>query len=265
MNNKLLRSILPLVVLGAASGAEAALIDRGGGLIYDDVLDVTWLQDANYFRSTLPGTPTEEDSKMTFEEAIAWVSGLEYYDSVRDTTWTDWRLPGVSPINGSTFQIAFRNNATSDEGYARTTTDGSDGAWRDAFGTPVSEMGYMYYVNLGNLGTCTPNDASPSSCVLQPGRGLINTGPFTNLTKEFNPIPYWTATTYGATQAWYLNFSAGFQGRGDTEAASSGVDFHYVWAVRDGDVAVQVVPLPAAAWLFGAALGVLGWARRQRD
>ena len=28
--------------------ANAALYDRGNGLIYDDVLDITWLQDANY-------------------------------------------------------------------------------------------------------------------------------------------------------------------------------------------------------------------------
>ena len=43
------------VVLGAlcltACGigtSHAALIDRGGGLIYDDVLNITWLQDAGY-------------------------------------------------------------------------------------------------------------------------------------------------------------------------------------------------------------------------
>ena len=28
--------------------AGATLIDRGGGLIYDTVLNITWLQDANY-------------------------------------------------------------------------------------------------------------------------------------------------------------------------------------------------------------------------
>lgn len=28
--------------------AHADFLDRGGGLIYDDVLDITWLQDANY-------------------------------------------------------------------------------------------------------------------------------------------------------------------------------------------------------------------------
>ncbi|MDZ7752733.1 MAG: hypothetical protein U5S82_13950 [Gammaproteobacteria bacterium] len=34
-----------LMLSGAAS---ATLFDRGRGLIYDDVLDITWLQDANY-------------------------------------------------------------------------------------------------------------------------------------------------------------------------------------------------------------------------
>ncbi|EGK72256.1 hypothetical protein METUNv1_01372 [Methyloversatilis universalis FAM5] len=35
-----------------ASGvAQAPLHDRGGGLVYDDVLDVTWLADANYART----------------------------------------------------------------------------------------------------------------------------------------------------------------------------------------------------------------------
>ena len=32
--------------------AHAVLIDRGGGLIYDTILDVTWMQDANYINTT---------------------------------------------------------------------------------------------------------------------------------------------------------------------------------------------------------------------
>lgn len=35
-------------LIAASGGAQAALHDRGGGLLYDDVLNVTWLQDANY-------------------------------------------------------------------------------------------------------------------------------------------------------------------------------------------------------------------------
>ena len=30
---------------------NAALYDRGNGLIYDDVLDITWLQYANYMQT----------------------------------------------------------------------------------------------------------------------------------------------------------------------------------------------------------------------
>jgi len=32
--------------------AQAALFDRGGGLIYDDVLKINWLSDANYTQTS---------------------------------------------------------------------------------------------------------------------------------------------------------------------------------------------------------------------
>ena len=35
------------LTLAVSTTANAALVDRGGGLIYDDVLNVTWLQNAN--------------------------------------------------------------------------------------------------------------------------------------------------------------------------------------------------------------------------
>ena len=41
-----MRSLIFLLLL--SFNATAALYDRGNGLIYDDVLDITWLQDANY-------------------------------------------------------------------------------------------------------------------------------------------------------------------------------------------------------------------------
>jgi len=36
-----------LLVFGVVGIANAALIDRGGGLIYDTDSGITWLQDAN--------------------------------------------------------------------------------------------------------------------------------------------------------------------------------------------------------------------------
>ena len=35
------------------------------------------------------------------------------------------------------------------------------------------------------------------------------------------------------------------------------------WGVENVRMDVQVVPIPAAAWLFGGALGLLGWMRRK--
>lgn len=48
MNKKTLMVLAFTAALGFSGAAGAGLIDRGGGLIYDDVLDITWLQDANY-------------------------------------------------------------------------------------------------------------------------------------------------------------------------------------------------------------------------
>lgn len=55
---------------------HATLIDRGEGMIYDDVLDITWLQDAAHITNGYGG-------------AVDWVDALEHggYD--------DWRLPTV--------------------------------------------------------------------------------------------------------------------------------------------------------------------------
>ena len=40
--------LLTVCLVALPLTANSALIDRGNGLIYDDLLDITWLQDANY-------------------------------------------------------------------------------------------------------------------------------------------------------------------------------------------------------------------------
>lgn len=39
--------LVPAAIIASlyAGAAQATLIDRGGGLIYDDLLNITWLQD----------------------------------------------------------------------------------------------------------------------------------------------------------------------------------------------------------------------------
>ena len=230
--------------------ASAVLIDRGGGLIYDDVLDITWMQDANYSKTN----GDDADGLMFWDEAKTWAGGLSYYDSVRNVTYDDWRLATSSPIDGISFNTAAgTDGTTSDWGFAATTTNGSDGGWRDSSGTPVSELGHMYYVNLANLGECDP---SLPFCTEQTGWGLNNTGPFFNIMTD---RAYYYGSELNASTAWGMFMSKGGQGNFIKGGVPLGL---YSWAVRDGDV--SAVPIPASVWLFGSGLlGLVGMARRK--
>jgi hypothetical protein len=197
---------------------SAALIDRGGGLIYDDVLNITWLQDANYAMSN----GDDADGSMNWYEATAWAANLNYYDSVRDVTYDDWRLP-ITDGTFSPFIFAPTNCEIVKEEVCRG-----------------SELGYMYYYNLGG----------------NRGDDLTgNQGSFINIQNV-----YWFETDNPLidSNGYGFQFAAG-SGGGITQYAKSTI-FNYAWAVRDGNV----VPIPAAVWLFGSGLlGLVGLARRK--
>ncbi len=142
---------------------HATLIDRGGGMIYSTDLDVTWLQDANYVRTS----GYDSDGLMTWDEASAWAAGLKFggYD--------DWRLPTFDPANPN----------------ARTNP------------SPLHEMGYLSYGELGNPG--------------MGGADLVNVGPFINLLPDAaNYVEpwYWSGTQGSvnpAGTAWRFDFGCG--------------------------------------------------------
>ncbi len=218
-----------LVLSGLATTANATLISRLGGLAYyDDVLNITWAADAD-----INGADTWANQK-------AWAAGLTLGGV------SGWRLPTLSPIDGSTiFNTAFSNNATTDRGYA------TGAGWVDGSGNPVSEIGYMYYVNLGNLGFCTPNNAS--GCTVQAGWGLSNSGPFTNVRSGF----YWSGLEFAPSpsNAWGFGFGSGRQ-------AVDGND-SFAWAVRSGDIAASV-PEPGTIILLGLGLVGMGFSKGRK-
>lgn len=244
---KINQILLSTIVLFTVSGAvQAALVDRGGGLIFDTALNVTWLADANYAQTS----GYHPNGQMTWDEATVWASNLSFYDSVRKVTYTDWRLPNTGPVNGVAMTpepfpggYASSWNGSTDVGY-------NIGAPGSAFpGSKGSEMAYLFYNDLGNKGSYDVNG------VPQPGSGLVNTGPFSN----FQPYFYWSGTQYAfdTSKAWTFD-SNGFQ-----KMRSKSLLPMYALAVRPGDVAA--VP-EANIWaLLLAGLGLVGAAvRRQR-
>ena len=77
--------LLATAALALSTSANAALIDRGNGMIYDSDQNLTWLQDANYAQTS----GYDADGRMDWVTATEWADGLIYggYD--------DWRLTSV--------------------------------------------------------------------------------------------------------------------------------------------------------------------------
>ena len=197
--------------LALASPAGAVLYDRGGGLIYDDILDVTWLQDAAY-QVTTNAPNVESNGKMTWQDATDWVGTLVYHDSVRNVDWDDWRLPKMQPIDGVAFDLTYSCEGLTDNGYNITS--------------PASELSYMYHVNLGGVSLVSMVDGS---CTAQPGAGIAEPSLFTGISGGV-----WTQT---AAPSVSDNFFILGMGNGHQNWFEN-TTVHYVWAVRDGDVAL---------------------------
>ena len=244
---KINQTLLCTVVLFTLSGAvQAALVDRGGGLIYDTALNVTWLADANYAKTS----GYHANGQMTWDQATTWASNLSFYDSVRKVTYTDWRLPNTGPVNGVSMTPEPFPGGYVSSWDGSTDVGHNISAPGSAFpGSKGSEMAYLFYNGLGNKGSYDVNG------VYQPVSGLINTGPFSN----FRPYFYWSGTEYAfdTGNAW------SFSSDGSQKWKNKSLLPMYALAVRPGDVAA--VPVPAAVWLLGSGLiGLAGITRKRK-
>jgi|GEM_PF-909321 len=222
---KLFTTVTLLSVLLSTQG-HAELINRGGGMIYDTILNITWMQDANYAKTS----GYSRFGLMQFDEANAWANSLNFggYD--------DWRLPTLQDTGQPGCDLS----------YSRGTDCGwNSQTYNENTGEVYSELAYMFYDNLGNLASHDPVDGDYLGGEVD--WGVTDTGPFLNLQNA----SYWTQLEYApehAYTAWGFDAYDGYQG------ANSKGNGLYAWAVRAGDVSVSQVPLPSALWLFGVSL-----------
>lgn len=244
--NQAVFATILVVGIGSAGNSQAALYDRGSGLLYDDVLNVTWLQDANYAKTS----GYDSDGLMSWDEAQAWAYNLIYHDDVRHVDYSDWRLASNEPVNGTGYNFSEAFNGTTDVGYNITSTN--------------AELAYMYQVNLGlksKYSSVFMSIFDPSQA-FQSDFGIFDNGTFngTNqnsfgqknvgLVGNLQAYPYWSGSDYSSIGAWVFNTGIGRQD------SSIKPNTYYAWAVRDGDVAASI-PEPSILWLFLSGFGLL--------
>ena len=181
MNTK--KALAAAATLWALTGAaQAALFDRGGGMIYDDVSNITWLKDWNVNGRT-----------MTFTEADTWANNLVYGGG------TGWRLPTMTEIlvelyelqyltqSGMVFMNQFFTNVQTDDSYWSSTPffdpDQGDN-YIVQFGGPFdqgsiggsggkrTEPYYAVAVHNGDLGAAVPEPQTLALVLLALGGAL---------------------------------------------------------------------------------------------
>ncbi|MEK6795191.1 MAG: LamG-like jellyroll fold domain-containing protein [Spirochaetota bacterium] len=194
---------------------KGTLHDMGGGLLYDEVQDLTWLADANYVQTS----GYKSNGKLSWRDANTWAKQLIYHDQVRMKDISGWRLPRVEPVAGKGFNGRFSFDGSTDEGYNNIS--------------PRSELAYMFHVNLGLKGyySAEGNDQSTicgPSCNGKRGY-VVNVGPVKNLMSYI----YWSGTAvepYIDRNAWMFDAQFGFQNFYNQN------DMLCPWAVHDGNV-----------------------------
>ncbi|MCX5807742.1 MAG: hypothetical protein NT010_17005 [Proteobacteria bacterium] len=240
---RFIAGVLVTLLFGFSTLAHAALHDRGRGLIYDDVLNITWLQDADYAMTTSYATG---DGCMMWSYAKEWVDNLVY------AGYSGWRLPRTLPLDGVQY---------SDTGYIYLNGRGDYAFNISAPGTPyagstASELAYMFYNNLGNNAFFDIYGYSRAVG----DYGLIHTGQFTNFGPDIKNVWYWSESNdSNAVTGWTFYLSIGLQAPGHSgEFYNNG----YAWAVHDGDIGAPV-PIPGAILLFAPGLAGLAAIRRR--
>ncbi len=171
--------------VAVSPNADAALTPSADGMtVYDDVMHVTWLAQAN-----LAGTPGGQfgvgninmDGSMNYATAVMWVAALNAFNGGAGYLGhNNWTLP-TTPLNDSTCTLTGPNG---NFGYPCTNS---------AMGSLYSSLAFQF----------------PDTAVPIPANTV---GPFSN----FQPYLYWSDTTNGrgtnSNGYFTFSFNSGWQG-----------------------------------------------------
>jgi hypothetical protein len=147
-NNKRRIALALLAILGMNGAAEAALVNNGGGLIYDTTLNATWLSNANYAGWLGFNDATSFASTLNFNGITGW--SLPTSDTCTNMNCSNSQMGELfynelGGVAGSSIYTTHNANYglfqnIQSRGYASSTTANGDPSY-----------GYMFYFDSGTV------------------------------------------------------------------------------------------------------------------
>lgn len=259
MIRKIIRSVtlIPFCLFSTLTlaGLEARDLDgnfdNGHEAVYDDILNITWLADANLAESNSFGvTGINAHGEMYWDTAESFIQAMNQTNlNIGYLGINTWRQSKVAPLNGTSFDTSVSYDGSTDSGYQLGATVSEYNPWGASAGFTGSEFAYHYYQNFGGIADCFGIGLSVPGCNPTNLVGINNAGNTENLSlfSNIKSWPYWTDTQLPANpnKSFAFNFSDGNQDAIDknTDIVLTRVRQLKVWPVTDGDVGT---PIPAS-------------------
>jgi len=230
-------------IIFSFNNASATLIDRGGGLLYEDVLDITLLADLN------PSKTNGGDVAHFWNDAVSFADNFTYYDALRDTTWDNWRLPTLNLVDPTCSIVStFPDGAPLSMGY----------------NCQNSEISHLFYNTLGGVQNKSIDFIHNSNYDLFANAPDIFSG-------GDNNYMYWTGVDHYIDVAGLPPSDADValafnMGQGEQFYFHKNVLKMIALPVMDGDVgAFNAVSEPATLWLMGFVVPGLLYFRKTQN
>lgn len=244
-------------------------IGNGHEAVYDDVLDITWLANAN-LAATSPFTVSGVGANGT----MSWDTANTYINTLNANSYfgiNTWRLPTFAPVDGSSIVLTISYDGSTDNGFQISApVDPTYNQSGQSANFTGNELAYHYYQNLSAIGNCSGIGSDNTyGCISDTISGVDDATNTENLAlfQDIQNGVYWTGIAHPTDPLSAFTF---FSSDGSQSTFLKFIGYS-VWPVANGDHGDSLVEetnvptLPFAGIILLAATLLTIYTRRSSN